>query len=141
ASSVGGREEFAARKRSEDAGAPSRGVAAKLPYAGVSRIRFEGTVSIRPAPGAADTPASSTIRPRPPRRRQPRRARGSERQGHARDRAAEALVQAHRAVAAMLADVELEPVVAGVQAEVVGKAVFDQRIGPAQVAVVVVEVA
>src|SRR5690606_32605378 len=65
----------------------------------------------------------------------------SEREGHAGHRAVEALVQAHRGVAAVAADVELEPVVSGVDAEVLREAVLDQGIGAGEVAVVVAEVA
>src|SRR5690606_37834217 len=140
ASSLGGHEGFAARNEAKTR-TPAGGVVAKLPYAGVNRIRFEGTVSIRERLAPADTPASPTIRPRAPRRRQRGRRRPSEGQGHAGDGSAEALVEPDGAVGTVLAHIELEPVVARIQAEVVGEAVFNQCVGAAQVAGVVVEVA
>src|SRR5690606_27653161 len=62
-------------------------------------------------------------------------------EGPAGDRAAEALVQSDGAIGAVLAHVDLEPVVADMDPEVVGEAVFHQRVGAAQVSVVIAKVA
>src|SRR5690606_16371349 len=131
------------RRHPRCAGAwPASSGPAKLPHAGLNRIRFQGTVSIRPAPGADGYPRFSGYWT-PPGTPMPAMAgrRGSEGEGHAGDRAAEALVQSDGAIGAALAHVDLEPVVADMDPEVVGEAVFHQRVGAAQVAVVIAEVA
>src|SRR5690606_23345847 len=79
--------------------------------------------------------------PRPPPAAAAIPPRRSEAQAHPGDRSLELLAQAQHAVAAGLVDIQAEPLVAQVHAEAVGPLVVDQRAGPREVTVVVVEIA